>query len=230
MKTLVLPRHDAICRAADEMAAYISENPTGTIAIDPGKYGFEIIKEAAGKLSDNSISAAEIRLFELCSIQDCKSSCFSKCVDIFSEKTGFNKKNAVFLCDENYETYEEQIASCGGIGYLMLELGERGVIGFNEPGTQFSSATHKQKLSENTRKYLRSLYGEQQEIPQFGYTMGISSITAAKRITLTAFGKDRADDLFAALYARTDSVVPSAFLQVPGNVLVIADDAAAEKL
>ena len=45
-----------------------------------------------------------------------------------------------------------------------------------------------------------------------------------------AFGEEKADAVFKMLYARDDSLVPAAFLQIPANVTVFADKAAASKL
>ena len=60
--------------------------------------------------------------------------------------------------------------------------------------------------------------------------MGIKTITDSRNVILVAIGGGRSEAVYKMLYARTDSTVPAAFLQVPLNVTIIADKAAAEKL
>ena len=45
-----------------------------------------------------------------------------------------------------------------------------------------------------------------------------------------AGGADKAAAVYQMLYAKTTSYIPAAFLQVPLNVTVLLDEAAAEKL
>ena len=47
---------------------------------------------------------------------------------------------------------------------------------------------------------------------------------------MLAFGEEKAKAAFQMLYARDDSYVPAAFLQLPLNVTVYLDGAAAAKL
>ena len=60
--------------------------------------------------------------------------------------------------------------------------------------------------------------------------MGIKTITSARDIAVLAFGEDKAAAVFEMLYARDDSVIPAAFLQIPVNVTVYLDEAASSKL
>ena len=52
----------------------------------------------------------------------------------------------------------------------------------------------------------------------------------AKEILVLAVGEEKAKAVFDMLYARDDSVIPAAFLQIPANVTVYADSAAGSKL
>ena len=45
-----------------------------------------------------------------------------------------------------------------------------------------------------------------------------------------ALGEEKAEAAFKMLYARTDSAVPAAFLQLPSRVTVYLDEAAGAKL
>ena len=74
------------------------------------------------------------------------------------------------------------------------------------------------------------LFGGEEQVPAYGVTLGIHAlIRAGKRIVL-AFGEERADPVFRMLYARTDSFVPAAFLQIPLETEIYLDPAAAAKI
>ena len=48
--------------------------------------------------------------------------------------------------------YEELIKDLGGVDLQLLGIGQNGHIGFNEPGTPFTSRTHLVTLAQDTRE------------------------------------------------------------------------------
>ena len=60
--------------------------------------------------------------------------------------------------------------------------------------------------------------------------MGIKTLVSAREILVLAFGEKKAEPVFKMFYARNDSAVPAAFLQLPFSVTVCLDSAAAAKL
>ena len=123
-------------------------------------------------------------------------------------------------------TVKTEDFDCSPIDLAILGLGYNGQIGFNEVGTQFNSFTHEQKLTATTIKEF-SKFGS---IGQTGITLGIKTLVSAKEIIVYACGEERTDAVFGMLYGRNDSTVPAAFLQIPKNVTVYADNEAASKL
>ena len=112
----------------------------------------------------------------------------------------------------------------------MIGIGHNGHIGYNEPGTPFDSLTRIQILAPATRRQLADTFGGEEKVPEKAVTMGIKTITGARDIAVLAFGEDKAAAVFEMLYARDDSVIPAAFLQIPVNVTVYLDEAASSKL
>ena len=112
------------------------------------------------------------------------------------------------------------------IDFLILGLGRKAQIGFNEIGAGFDSGLHRQKLTKSTKED----YAFLGEVPDFGMTLGIRDIVRAEEIVVIATGEKRADAVFSMLYARNDGTVPAAFLQIPPKVTVYADPAAASRL
>lgn len=112
------------------------------------------------------------------------------------------------------------------IDLAVVGIGYKGQIGFNEIATPFDSTKHFQKLTDSTKEEY-SAFGN---VPDEGITLGISDICNAKNIIVIATGKKRSEAVFNMLYGRNDSTCPAAFLQIPLNVYVFADNEAAEKL
>ena len=146
------------------------------------------------------------------------------------EKTDLRPENCVFLGEENLDAYDEKIASAGGLDLAVLGLGVNAHIGFNEPATPFDSLTHRQKLTDATKRQKAAQFGGFEAVPAYGLTMGIKTLVEAREIMLLALGEEKAEAAFKMLYARTDSAVPAAFLQLPSQVTVYLDEAAGAKL
>ena len=111
----------------------------------------------------------------------------------------------------------------------MLGIGNNAHIGLNEPATQWDTRCRIQKLTEKTRRQYSWMFPEM-PVPEKAVTMGIRTLTSARNILVVALGEEKAPATFSMLYARDDSVIPAAFLQLPRNVTVYADPAAAKSL
>lgn len=83
--------------------------------------------------------------------------------------------------------YDEEIAAAGGIGLLFLGLGRNGHIGFNEPGTPFTSHTRVVELTESTRHANADCFPDGR-VPTHAITMGIGTILESRRIVLLVAG------------------------------------------
>lgn len=124
--------------------------------------------------------------------------------------------------------YESMINSIGGVDIQLLGLGENGHIGFNEPGTAFSSVTHLVKLEEKTRKVNGRFFQSFKDVPAHAITMGISTILRSKQIILLVSGKNKSLALAECLNGKISPKLPASALQLHGNVKIIADKEALE--
>ena len=111
-----------------------------------------------------------------------------------------------------------------------MGLGDNAHVGYNEPATPYDSRTHRQKLTDSTRRQLADQFGGAERVPAYAWTMGIKTLVEARQILVLAFGEEKAKPAFQMLYARDDSFVPAAFLQLPPEVTVLLDEAAAAKI
>lgn len=234
MKTIITDRAEALRRAADEIAACIARKPDAVLALSADEDCLALYRELAIRVRAGMLDLSRARFFavtefEGLDVSDEKSS-RSRLKSALLDTADPEGGRCVFLAAEEEADYDARIASAGGLDLAVLGVGERGRIGFNEPATPFDSLTHRQKLTKATKRSLAPLFGGEEQVPDFGYTMGIHTLLGAGELLILALGEDRADPVFRMLYARTDSFVPAAFLQLPLQVSVYLDEAAASKL
>ncbi len=122
--------------------------------------------------------------------------------------------------------FEESIRKAGQIDLQILGIGPNGHIGFNEPGTKFSSRTHVVKLTESTRNANSRFFDSIEEVPTEAITMGIETILECKEIILLVSGENKAETVAQLLNGDITEDFPASALHKHNNVTVIADEAA----
>lgn len=122
--------------------------------------------------------------------------------------------------------YDRTIEALGGIDLQLLDIGNTGHIGFNEPDVSFDKTTHKIALKAETISANSRFFGSPEQVPKYAVTMGIKNIIQAKRILLAANGAGKAEILEKALFGPVTPAVPASILQLHPDVTVIADRAA----
>jgi glucosamine-6-phosphate deaminase len=126
--------------------------------------------------------------------------------------------------------YEALIAAAGGIELQLLGIGANGHIGFNEPGSEFSTRTRDVRLDEATRLGHAGQFPERASAPERAITMGIATILEARGILLLATGADKAAAIAAAVEGPLTTACPASALRLHGNVQILCDQAAASAL
>lgn len=126
--------------------------------------------------------------------------------------------------------YSGKIQQAGGLDVQLLGIGTNGHIGFNEPGTAFSSRTHVVELSENTRLDNSRFFASLDEMPTEAITMGIQDIMDAKEVILVATGAHKADVMAQLYTSAIDEQMPASVLKRHANIHIWLDQAAAEQL
>jgi glucosamine-6-phosphate deaminase len=119
--------------------------------------------------------------------------------------------------------YEQLIKALGGVDLQLLGIGQNGHIGFNEPGTAFSSRTHIVTLAPNTREANSRFFYSLEEVPTHAITMGIASILDSKEILLLVSGEKKAEALHKFMNGEISEDFPASALKHHQNVTVIAD-------
>ena len=232
MKTIVCEIEGCCRQAADQIAALIAEKPAAVLALACGRSMQPLFGELAKRCAAGELSLREARVFAVTEFEDCpeEQSCRAELERELLTRTDLRKENCFYPGGESGEDYEARIAEAGGLDLAVLGLGDNAHFGYNEPATPYNSRTHRQKLTDATRRQLAWRFGTEEAVPAFAWTMGVKTVLEARQILVLAFGEEKAKPAFQMLYARDDSFVPAAFLQLPLNVTVYLDPAAAAKI
>lgn len=128
------------------------------------------------------------------------------------------------------QKYDHSIQEKGGIDLQILGIGINGHIGFNEPDIKFEATTHKVKLDDETINSNARFFSTIEEVPSFAISMGIKTIMHAKKIILLASGENKSEVIYRALFEGITPEVPASILQLHQDVIVIAEENAAQLL
>ncbi|WP_269411807.1 glucosamine-6-phosphate deaminase [Lentibacillus daqui] len=131
-------------------------------------------------------------------------------------------KDLTAVCQD----YEDAIKAAGHVDIQVLGIGLNGHIGFNEPGTSFSSRTHVVTLDESTRKANARFFASLEDVPTKAITMGIQSILESKQIILLVSGEKKSDAVEKLVNGEVSEDFPASALKQHDNVILIADEAA----
>lgn len=128
--------------------------------------------------------------------------------------------------DEAGNNYEKLIDSLGGIDMQILGIGENGHIGFNEPGTSFSSTTSIVKLDDSTREANARYFSKMEDVPTHAISMGITTIMKSRKIILLVSGVKKAPILNQLFHTDVKEDLPASILKKHPDVTIIADQEA----
>ena len=146
--------------------------------------------------------------------------------NIFSPD-GTIPKDTIF---EYCRLYEQRIESFGGLDAVLLGIGRVGNIAFNEPGSRLNSTTRLILLDSGSRNEASKMFGSIESTPISSITMGVSTILAAKKIYLMAWGEDKAKMVKECVEGAVTDTIPASFLQTHNNAHVVIDLSAAGNL
>ncbi|MCM3215928.1 glucosamine-6-phosphate deaminase [Niallia taxi] len=128
--------------------------------------------------------------------------------------------------EQDAKDYEQLIEDLGGVDLQVLGIGENGHIGFNEPGTPFSSKTGVVELDPSTREANARYFENKDDVPTHAISMGISTIMKSRKIILLASGAKKAPILYNLFKTDVTEEIPASILKEHPDVTIIADSEA----
>ena len=134
------------------------------------------------------------------------------------------------LIAENCEAFEQSLKNKGGLDYLLLGLGSKGNVAFNMPGSSLHSETRLVMLDGDSRKDIARNFGSLDKVPVSAITMGLSDMLDARKITLVAWGEQKARSVKDIVEGTVTDLTPGSMLQTHPESKVFVDLAAASEL
>ena len=114
---------------------------------------------------------------------------------------------------------------------LVIGVGEKGQVGFNEAGADEKTRTRAVRLSYNSRKRQSENFNHDiAATPDKAITIGIGTMLSAKRIILMAWGEDKAQAVKDIAEGPVTSECPASLLQKHDHISFYVDEAAASLL
>jgi glucosamine-6-phosphate deaminase len=219
--------------AADHVSALLKRKPEAVIALPTGRTPLGMYAELVARATAKRLSAAQGRYFNLddylgldvdhpLSYARFLKEHFLNPVGVPEEHIRLLRGDAVGI-EAECRDYEAAIAAAGGLDLAILGLGTNGHIGFNEPGSDWSAQTHVVSLSQETRATHMAQTQGKFAIPEYGITVGISTIVAAREILLLAAGGAKARALAAFRGGIPDPKWPVTALLTHPNLAVLAE-------
>lgn len=230
MKTIIGTEADVVKELTAQVAAVLARKPEANIAVS----AVDLPAQVLDALANSDIAFDKATLFQACEYCGAAGKGAHAVGTVFQPFTAAKPFAAVYAPNPdadagNAADYDAAIQAAGGLDLVILGLGERGHVAFNEPGAGFGEKTHIAKLAEVTREAAAADFGTLEQTPEQGITMGIHTILGAKKILLVGFGARCAKAANATLAGRPETFIPASFLQLHTDVEVYLDaDAAAQ--
>ena len=218
--------------AADRVAALLARKPEAVIALPTGQTPLGLYAELVARAAAKQLSAAQARFFNLddyLGLSAAHPLSYARFLrEHFLMPAGVPEEHIRLLrgdagIEAECRDYEAAIAAAGGLDLAILGLGANGHIGFNEPGSDWSARTHVVALSPETRATHVAQTQGKFAIPEYGVTVGISTIVAAREILLLVAGGAKARALAALRRGIPDPKWPLTALLTHRNLTVLAE-------
>jgi glucosamine-6-phosphate deaminase len=219
--------------AADQVAALLARRPGAAIALPTGQTPLGLYAELAARATAGRLPAERGRFFNLDDYigvpADHPLSYARFLREHFLTPAGVPEAHVRLLrgdaadLEAECRDYEAAIAAAGGLDLAILGLGTNGHIGFNEPGSDWSARTHVVSLSQETRATHVAQTRGRFSIPEYGITVGIATIVAAREILLLVAGSAKAHALAAFRRGIPDSRWPVTALLTHPHLTVLSE-------
>lgn len=125
---------------------------------------------------------------------------------------------------------DEHIAAKGGIDLMIVGIGMNGHIGFNEPGTSFSSLSHVAELEEITKSVGQKKYFDEPVELSKGITIGLGHLMNTKKVLLIANGVKKAEVIQKTVVGPVTESFPASIMQQHKDGYVLIDEEAGSLL
>jgi glucosamine-6-phosphate deaminase len=235
---IVRDKQAAGALVADHIAGLIRSNPETVLGLATGSTPLPVYEALRSRLEGVDVSRVRgFALDEYVGIDPAHPESYRSVITReVVEPLGFNPElirtpdGTPEGIEHHGEEYDEAIRDAGGIDLQILGIGTDGHIGFNEPGSSFSSITRVKTLTEQTRRDNARFFDSVDEVPMHCITQGLGTILRARHLVLLAFGEGKAAAVAGAVEGPLSASLPGSAIQLHSHATVVVDEAAASQL
>lgn len=147
-------------------------------------------------------------------------------IDVHILEGSIQREDLDSFCRE----YERIIEDGGGLDVVIQDIGSRGHIGFNAPGSPRDSKTRIVSLDRaSVISAAGDFYGES-HVPHMAFTLGIDTIMKAGKVILFAWGEGKASVIRKIVEEESSDQIPAGIFQNHSDARILLDESAAEEL
>ncbi|WP_342001242.1 glucosamine-6-phosphate deaminase [Microbacterium sp. LWH7-1.2] len=235
---IVRDKQAAGALVADHIAGLIRSNPETVLGLATGSTPLPVYEALRSRLEGVDVSRVRgFALDEYVGIDPAHPESYRSVITReVVEPLGFNPElirtpdGTPEGIEHHGEEYDEAIRDAGGIDLQILGIGTDGHIGFNEPGSSFSSITRVKTLTEQTRRDNARFFDSVDQVPMHCITQGLGTILRARHLVLLAFGEGKAAAVAGAVEGPLSASLPGSAIQLHSHATVVVDEAAASQL
>tara|TARA_Y100000310_G_scaffold345676_1_gene468168 strand:+ start:3781 stop:5433 length:1653 start_codon:yes stop_codon:yes gene_type:complete len=215
--------------SAQLIVEQLNKKPDSVISIAAGRTPIGLYKElvkAYKKGLVNFANAVFVEMDEYIGLTDEKDSFAYLLETKFLNKVNFKKQN-IFLFNPLAKNFSRECKRIDSVvkrkplDFVLLGIGANAHIAYNEPNTSFSSGTHFVKTHLKVLKARKQKF--RGKIPNKAFTLGIKTISSAKKIVLIANGIKKANAIKKAVSSKPNAKIPASILQKHPNSTIIVD-------
>lgn len=235
---IIVPDHEAMSEmAADIVVATLNANPNAAISLPTGSTPVGMFESLIRRSQAGEVDLTRFQLFcldEYLGVSpDNPNTLTSWLFRTFIVPAGIPADHVHTLpvlaehTASAAASYEDDIASAGGLQLAVLGIGGNGHIAYNEPGSPADSRTRVLDLTQESIDQAAGYFGGA-SVPRQAMSVGVGTLLEAERIVLIVSGAGKQEILRATLHGPMTADVPASWLRLqPEKVTVIADEAAA---
>ena len=241
MQVIIKNNYQEVSEAAAEILLNTVKNKTSVVlGLPTGSSPIGMYKIAVEEYKNNKVSFENVKTFNLDEYMGLDRSNdqsyyyfmnenFYSHVNLKPENINIPDGMAKDINQESIR-YENKLKAEGPMDVMFLGIGNNGHIGFNEPDEYFEPFTHEVKLTQDTIEANARFFEKLEDVPTKAVTMGVKTISSAKKIVLIATGAAKADAIAKTVNGKITPQVPASILQMHDDVTIIIDKEAASKL
>jgi glucosamine-6-phosphate deaminase len=232
---------EAAAACAAHVAEAVREKPSLVLGLPTGRTPLNVYRQMVALHQRGGLDFSQVTTFNLdeflgltpddpCSLRAYMDRHLFQHVNLGPERVHFldgSAEQAQWECAR----YDAALTRAGGLDLLLMGIGSNGHVAFNEPGDSLQAASHRARLSRETRQAMTPMFGDEiSRVPMAALTLGMGALFQARRVILLAFGVNKAAAVTAMVRGPITSHCPASLLQLHGGVEVWVDSEAGHGL